>query len=692
MPGTVAKTTSQIIEAHQSQLDNIVQITGEDNTVVQGGGNSIVKNVVSNFFMGKQTITEIDQEELLKSTQQIADEILDPAGKLGNLNINVEKILSRPTPGTTLSINELISLFGPRQKSLLILGDPGSGKTFALRSLARVMTLYAKQCHDNHNYGYRIPVVLTLSNWSLFISQANAKVSFEKYLLDALSKEYSLSANKAEALIQQANLILLLDGLDEVTLDARPDCVGAMNVFHKEYASIPIVVVCRQKDYYSLPVSLEFQQVICLCPLSRDALNAYFEQNPKHASLKTLFYEYPVLYEFTDSPLAFSMIIKIYSETSSEEWEHWIKSIDFLTHLFEKYDRYNLEKAQAFPHVLANYKHLTWIARQMGRLGQTQIYIEQIGANWLEGRWQKGLFEILYQALVGLLVGGIFAIPYGNLVTGFEVALISIASGFIAVTVRNRTIKVGLVAAFSAVFLSYFLPFQTKSLTTEHYIQIGVFCVSISMMALSTDISITHKLEWSWQHFRQKFPLFVGTFLIVSIFLVLLNPPGQIFDIMFNGIVSLALPILALAGLKEVYRPVTYPNEGSDRLKRTAFRMLIFTPMFSIILGLGAGCLRALLPNAEPDTIGGLAIFTGLVGLLSAAPLSIAIGGGAYLRQMLGYCFLLFSGHLPWGSRRFFDDFVKLGFLQQAGGRYTFIHPLFQNYMAQNYTSKEKSR
>ncbi len=284
MSNTSDNPNSQIIEADQGQLEHIIQVMGRDNTVVNGNGNSVTKKILANFFVGEQIVTNLDREELLKGTQQIADQVLNAAEKLGDLNIRAKAISHHTTlTRSLLPATHILNLFGPREKSLLILGSPGSGKTFVLHSLLKVLAAYAKNCHDNENYEYRIPVILTLSNWSQFALSTESQTNFEQYLLNALSKEYSLSNQKTKTLIQKGQFVLLMDGLDEVDIKMRPDCAQSINAFRREYASIPMIVCCRQKDYETLSVQLEFQCSIHLEPLSSESLKVYFEQNQKHA-------------------------------------------------------------------------------------------------------------------------------------------------------------------------------------------------------------------------------------------------------------------------------------------------------------------------------------------------------------------------------------------------------------------------
>ena len=60
--------------------------------------------------------------------------------------------------------------------------------------------------------------------------------------------------------MKKQELLLLLDGLDEVKAEHRNSCVAALNDFHQNYA--PEMVVCsRIKDYSALSNRLNFQRI-----------------------------------------------------------------------------------------------------------------------------------------------------------------------------------------------------------------------------------------------------------------------------------------------------------------------------------------------------------------------------------------------------------------------------------------------
>ncbi len=104
--------------------------------------------------------------------------------------------------------------------SLLILGAPGGGKTTLLLELARELLARAE-----HDPDHAIPVVLNLSSWS------TKRLSLTNWLLEELAIQYDVSSKLAQEWVSHNMLLLLLDGLDEVSREYRDTCVAAINTF-----------------------------------------------------------------------------------------------------------------------------------------------------------------------------------------------------------------------------------------------------------------------------------------------------------------------------------------------------------------------------------------------------------------------------------------------------------------------------
>jgi TIR domain/NACHT domain len=157
---------------------------------------------------------------------------------------------------------------------LLILGEPGSGKSTTLLDLARTLLDRAEK-----DIRERVPVVLNLSSWK--------KQPLVEWMSGELSEKYRVPRKIAKSWLQNNYLLALLDGLDEVETTQQPGCVAAVNAFINEFNPSGLVVCCRHNEYRWLPERLKLNGAICLEPLGKDEVAEYFTRaGPELAALR----------------------------------------------------------------------------------------------------------------------------------------------------------------------------------------------------------------------------------------------------------------------------------------------------------------------------------------------------------------------------------------------------------------------
>jgi hypothetical protein len=159
--------------------------------------------------------------------------------------------------------------------TLLIVGEPGGGKTTLLLELARDL-LAATAATDPEQ---PVPVVLNLSTWGKMQKEDQPIATLPDWLIAELYGKYSVRREVGAALLQEEKLVLLLDGLDEVLAERREDCVAAINQFQRDHGAIEIVVCCRIADYEALTTGLDqFRSAIYIRPLDVPQVEAYLQQ------------------------------------------------------------------------------------------------------------------------------------------------------------------------------------------------------------------------------------------------------------------------------------------------------------------------------------------------------------------------------------------------------------------------------
>jgi NACHT domain len=173
---------------------------------------------------------------------------------------------------------------------LLILGEPGSGKTTTLLELA--LTLLERARDDIKE---RVPIVLNLSSWK-------KKQPLAEWISHELSEKYRVPRKIARSWLEHDYLLPLLDGLDEVETLMQPYCVAAINAFIDQLSPSGLVVCCRLNEYRWLPERLKLNGAIRLEPLSKDEVAEYLTKGgPELATLREATTTDPVLQELTQT-------------------------------------------------------------------------------------------------------------------------------------------------------------------------------------------------------------------------------------------------------------------------------------------------------------------------------------------------------------------------------------------------------
>lgn len=128
---------------------------------------------------------------------------------------------------------------------LVILGDPGSGKSSLIRYLAlRWSSIGDRATRD----AQPIPLVIDLGDYSRW--KCHGRKGFVRFLEEA-PVWHDWPAGLLERLLAQpGRIVLLLDGLDEIfDLQTREEVVNDMQRFSTEHAQTPIVVTSRVVGY-----------------------------------------------------------------------------------------------------------------------------------------------------------------------------------------------------------------------------------------------------------------------------------------------------------------------------------------------------------------------------------------------------------------------------------------------------------
>src|SRR6266849_1801965 len=326
------------------------------------------------------------------------------------LGSRFDLVLSNPLePTQTISPSTtIVQVFDQAGGELLILGGPGAGKTTLLLELARDLLKRAKD-----NEAAPIPVVLMLASW------ATEKLPLEQWIVEELRMKYDVPSQIGKEWAKANQLLLLLDGLDEVVPDALPACIEAINgYYHQAHRSL--VVCSRTKEFLDQSGRLALHTAVTVQPLSSEQIGTYLDglaaKGEEIEGLKRALHQSTTLRTLATTPLFLTVLILAYHGKPVQELLALVKGepTDQPHLLFHNYVEQMLQRKGTHIHAPAQQtKHwLAWLARQLTAHQQSELYLEQLQPDWLPKRrrafyqWSSRLFFGLFVGLlVGLLVG-----------------------------------------------------------------------------------------------------------------------------------------------------------------------------------------------------------------------------------------------------------------------------------------------
>ncbi len=594
-----------------------------------------------------------------------------------------DAVLRQPdTPDEKLaSKTHILDIFDRLNGKLLILGDPGSGKTTTLLELARHL-LYRAEADDEHP----IPVVFNLSAW------ADERQPLSEWMVSELNTKYQVSRKVGEAWIEAEQILPMLDGLDEVKAEYRDSCVAAINNFRSEYGFVDIVVCSRIVDYEALTNRLRVNGAVVLQPLTPQQVDSYLlSAGDELDAVRTVMEADEKLRRLMTTPLMLSIVTLAYRGLDIDEIAHFDTLGGRRQHLFDTYVQRMLERRgldKRYP-IDDTRRWLSWLGENMSQRAQSVFYIEYLTAAsglqsmsvenlaWYQPRmwWLRALNVLIFLSFVSFM----------SLLGCFSLVLLPES---IIEIVGNVLMGIFIFGGF------VFLPMW---LLASGFLILG----RQNMLTRSAFPTVT-KITWSWQDLRHRLKrwfvggLLTGTILGISVFTRLssvrqvqsafISAPSFFLNLL--GIAVIAVILGTLMALVSIplggWRLHREPPELKTQMPNEMYRKMARNNSLGIVVAVVLGAVMGtLIDNA--GGLGGALFYMLVFGLFASSGALFNL-----VPHMLTRYVLYRRGKVPLNMADFLDYVSDRILMRKVGGGYIFIHRMLLEYFAGLNQENEK--
>lgn len=732
------KLTTPIPNPNPVNIDNGLDQRGQ---TVQGGQINVAGDVLGDIILNRldpdnlrnqrnhaalrQMVRSFWIDDVLKTTLYAAGKIevqLDLRTDLVNNQAwaSIVRLSKQTQNQRSYPAHAIGHLFDEMNHLLLILGEPGSGKTTLLLELLAILLQRAEADHT-----YPTPVLLNLSSWAINQQRLG------DWVVEELAAKYYIPHAIAQSWVAHDELILLLDGLDEVSMESRAPCVAAINRYRHDHL-VAIAVCSRTTEYTSLPEPLTLASAVVIQPLTTEQVEAHLTATKRLALLRQVFKQNEPLRELAQSPLLLTIMATTCVDLTPADARDLLASDHYQQRLFDVYiEKMYARTVRTQSNIFdleTTVSGLTWLASNLSRHAQAVFLIEEMQPGWLQTAYQRWLYVICSRTLIGLVIGGTNAIMIGSLfalkqnlehgwMIGFISGLISGISAAVAVSIvdglrlhrqpgphyvpGDRTqshllyygVTIGAMSAIITWLLSPLIYFVWPEASAElgHVVQhqlfegVGgefrtvqleqvLFAIAIGLYSLLGSIAF-YWMSGGIRGVNHE----ISTFEMVELSW---RPTAQVF---WSGTVAAAIFVLfsgLLGGL----------TVGA------AFGLIA-----GVVIGAISGLEKKVIAKGSPNQgirlsglhallVGGITgIIFELAGrVILGSPYWFLLGshaalyfGGTDVIQHFTLRLLLWGqGQIPWNYARFLDFTVDRIFLRKVGGGYIFIHRLIMEHFA----------
>lgn len=582
---------------------------------------------------------------------------------------------------------------------LLVLGNPGAGKTTTMLDLAATLVQRANGDPDEP-----IPVMVNLSSWQ------NPKQSFTDWLLNELKLKYGVSPKLGQTWLAEKKLLPLLDGLDELPPARQEPVVQGINAWLQSDTGAPRLLVCSRLEEYELyAAKLDLNGATCLSPLTDEQLKDYLASLKMAHLWQTLQHDDDLL-ALVRTPLLLSVSILANDDLDGVQWSRLQTTQERLDYLLDAYIGRRLHepvKSKEYPPgkqpTARQTRHwLVWLAKQLQAQSKDEFLIEKMQPSLLATDPKREKYLNLASIIGSLL----FALPW------IFLSLIETPHSIQVMPILIWAIVTSLPALFILSIANRIPAFDEHILVADK-IRYSFSVANKQVEALYIRPILNRIYEFvvpfneSWRNIRiNKKILFCALFCIYVLCMVLLALNLWSLED-FYSVVSLLgsaiiiclvlVPYFGIARINSGEYKIM-PNQGVRESFMNALRLSIVIQSTLCIIGIisaliywhRAGCSHDIRILSYPDFgnecfSGGLTYLLSfpLLGFLYFTPIGCLFGGFNACVKHLSLRIVLFQeGIIPWNYALFLNHCTDRLLLQRVGVRYRFIHRLVQERFA----------
>lgn len=540
---------------------------------------------------------------------------------------------------------ELGQLFDDSDRSLLLVGAPGVGKTVALAKLT-------KNLMERHDELRRVPAIFYLREWH------PDSASLEDWLVEGVRQTYRIAPDAARVLIMGRRVIPILVGLDDVLSEHRDACVRAINEFQHKLG-VPIAVSCRTNIYEEFTERLDVGLIAEVLPPDRAdvaRLLTRLDTPVAAAAAAAPITDYDWWY-LACSRRVLTMIAQISARAPATELRHTGSIMERRRYLVGQYVHTMLNPANGHLRYARaeTGRWLSWLASTMRRHNTVEVMPDRLDFRWLVGEGEALPAEMGGPVLS--FMGICELLP-----------LIAVCAAWTAVKAPVRVLT----------------GFTMSSLTAAAMTSQALFAQLPLRSASSVHAGQIHPIEDTYE----RWPELLGWVIVPPVLLLLLYRvsgalmpvPLLVAVIVYPLIGVTILPTPKRAGLHRVApKPMIELRESARFAKRRA----------AVV-----GVLYAI---AIPVAVDGahyppFAVVATLAAILQITPMVWCRYGGMPIIQYRTYCRMLAKRNLgPRQYERFLNYAADQVLLREIGMGYQFIHPELLEYFADHWDNHDSA-